>query len=122
MFVVPSDKDGPRPRGLERLLRYCARLPFSQERLRKVCSELVYRCAKQHSEPGSDPRDKRGAKGKAADEVHLTPMALIGRLATAVLSVLAALRGWLRLSLLRGRHVGKSRALGPQWPTQIDLA
>ena len=50
---------------LERLLRYCARPPFSMERLRKEGSKLVYRCAKQRSEPTSD---KRGAK---ADELHL---------------------------------------------------
>lgn len=36
-------------------------------RVRKEGTALVYRCAKQHSEPGSD---KRGAK---ADELHLTP-------------------------------------------------
>jgi hypothetical protein len=38
--------------GLERLLRYCARPPFAMERLRKEGAELVYRCAKQRSEPG----------------------------------------------------------------------
>ena len=49
---------------LERLLRYCARPPFSMERLRKAGNELVYRCcAKQHSEPTSD---KRGAKWRIA--------------------------------------------------------
>ena len=32
---------------LERLLRYCARPPFSMERLRKEGAALVYRCAKQ---------------------------------------------------------------------------
>ena len=37
--------------GLERLLRYCARPPFSMQRLRKEGCALVYRCAKQHSEP-----------------------------------------------------------------------
>ncbi len=35
------------------------------DRLRKEGTALVYRCAKQHSEPGSD---KRGAK---VDELHL---------------------------------------------------
>ena len=62
---------------LERLLllRYCARPPFSMERLRKEGSKLVYRCAKQRSEPTSD---KRGAK---ADELHLTPLELIDRIA-----------------------------------------
>ena len=45
------------------------------ERLRKEVAELVYRCAKQHSEPGSD---KRGAK---VDELHLTPLELIDRIA-----------------------------------------
>jgi hypothetical protein len=38
---------------LERLLRYCARPPFAMDRLRKEGSALVYRCAKQRSEPGS---------------------------------------------------------------------
>jgi hypothetical protein len=38
----------------------------------------VYRCAKQHSEPGSD---KRGAK---VDELHLTPLDLIDRIAALV--------------------------------------
>ncbi len=36
---------------LERLLRYCARPPFSMDRLRKEGAELVYRCTKQHGEP-----------------------------------------------------------------------
>ena len=40
---------------LERLLRYCARPPFAMDRLRKEGCDLVYRCAKQHSEPGSAP-------------------------------------------------------------------
>ncbi len=61
--------------GLERLLRYCARPPFSMERLRKEGVALVYRCAKQRSEPTSD---KRGAK---ADELTLTPLELIDRIA-----------------------------------------
>ena len=60
---------------LERLLRYCARPPFAMDRLRKEGNALVYRCAKQHSEPGSD---KRGAK---VDELHLTPLELIDRIA-----------------------------------------
>ncbi len=63
---------------LERLLRYCARPPFAMDRLRKEGAELVYRCAKQHSEPGSD---KRGAK---VDELHLTPLELIARIAALV--------------------------------------
>ena len=63
---------------LERLLRYCARPPFAMDRLRKEGAELVYRCAKQHSDPGSD---KRGAK---ADELHLTPLELIARIAALV--------------------------------------
>lgn len=75
--------------GLERLLRYCARPPFALDRLRKAGSELVYRCAKQHSEPGSDRRGqrnaKRGAKHDAqADELHLAPLELIARLAALV--------------------------------------
>ena len=63
---------------LERLLRYCARPPFACGRLRKEGADLVYRCAKQHSEPGSD---KRGAK---VDELHLTPLELIARIAALV--------------------------------------
>lgn len=56
---------------LERLLRYCARPPFAMDRLRKAGNDLVYRCAKQHSEPTGD---KRGAK---VDELTLTPTAKI---------------------------------------------
>ena len=67
--------------GLERLLRYCARPPFALERLRKAGSELVYRCAKQHSEPDSKPHGKRGAK---VDEITLTPLELIDRIAALV--------------------------------------
>lgn len=68
--------------GLERLLRYCARPPFALARLRKAGSELVYRCAKQHSEPTSGKRgDKRGTK---AHELHLTPLELIDRIAALV--------------------------------------
>ncbi len=63
---------------LERLLRYCARPPFAMDRLRKAGAELVYRCAKQHSEPSSD---KRGAR---VDELHLTPLDLIDRIAALV--------------------------------------
>ena len=46
--------------------------------LHKEGAALVYRCAKQHSEPGSD---KRGAK---VDELHLTPLDLIDRIAAPV--------------------------------------
>jgi hypothetical protein len=67
--------------GLERLLRYCARPPFALDRLRKAGSELIYRCAKQHSEPGSLPHNKRGVK---ADEITLTPLELIERIAKLV--------------------------------------
>ena len=49
--------------------------PFAMDRLRKVGAALVYRCAKQHSEPTND---KRGTK---VDELHLTPMELIDRIA-----------------------------------------
>jgi hypothetical protein len=52
---------------LERLLRYCARPPFAMERLRK-----------EGSEPSSD---KRGAR---VDELHLTPLELIARIAALV--------------------------------------
>ena len=64
--------------GLERLLRYCARPPFACERLCKAGSEWVYRCAKQHSEPGSHPHNKRGTQ---ADEITLTPLERIDRIA-----------------------------------------
>ena len=37
--------------GLERLLRYCARPPFSMERLKQRGADLVYRCGKGHTEP-----------------------------------------------------------------------
>jgi hypothetical protein len=63
---------------LERLLRYCARPPFAMDRLRKEGAALVYRCAKQHSEPSSD---KRGAR---VDELTLTPLELIERIAALV--------------------------------------
>ena len=63
---------------LERLLRYCARSPFSMERLRKAGAALVYRCARQHREPTTD---KCGAK---ADEITLTPLELIDRIAALV--------------------------------------
>ncbi len=48
------------------------------DRLRKEGTALVYRCAKQHSEPSSD---KRGAK---VDEITLTPLELIDRIAHLV--------------------------------------
>ena len=64
--------------GLERLLRYCARPPFAMERLRKEGNDLVYRCAKQRSEPTSDKR------GTNVDELQLTPLELIDRIAALV--------------------------------------
>jgi Putative transposase len=73
--------------GLERLLRYCARPAFSMERLRKVGKDLVYRCAKQHSEPGGDRRaDPRGVNNREvrADEITLTPLELIDRIAALI--------------------------------------
>jgi hypothetical protein len=48
------------------------------ERLRKAGGELVYRCAKQHSEPGHDKR------GTQVDEITLTPLELIDRIAALV--------------------------------------
>jgi hypothetical protein len=48
------------------------------ERLRKEGNDLVYRCAKHRSDPTSD---KRGAK---ADELTLTPLELIDRIAALV--------------------------------------
>jgi hypothetical protein len=55
-----------------------ARAPFALERLRKAGSELIYRCAKQHSEPGHDKR------GTQVDEITLTPLELIDRIAALV--------------------------------------
>jgi hypothetical protein len=52
-------------------------------RLRKAGSELVYRCAKQHSEPGSR-RDHKAKRGVKADEIILTPLELIDRIAALV--------------------------------------
>ena len=77
------DRAGDAPGGLglaalERLLRYCARPPFALERLRKEGADLVYRCAKQHSEPAGDKRD-----GKAG-RLTLTPLKLIDRIAALV--------------------------------------
>ena len=40
---------------LERLIRYCARALFPMDRLRKEGAALFYRCAKQLSEPASQP-------------------------------------------------------------------
>jgi hypothetical protein len=51
------------------------------ERLHKAGSELVYRCAKQHSEPGNHPYNKRGAK---VEQITLTPLELIDRIAALV--------------------------------------
>ena len=63
---------------LERLLRYCARLLFFMERLRKEGSKRGDRCAKQRSEPTSD---KRGAK---RDAPPLLPPDLIALIAALV--------------------------------------
>ena len=54
---------------------YFSRAIFAMERLRKDGAALVYCCAKQYSEPSSD---KRGAR---VDELHLTPLELIDRIA-----------------------------------------
>ncbi len=70
--------------GLERLLCCCARPPFALERLRKAGRELVYRCAKQHSEPGSNPRNPLNKRGAKVDEITLTPLELIDRIAALV--------------------------------------
>ncbi len=70
---------------LLRLLRDFARPAFALDRLRKAGRELIFRCAKQHSEPGSDHRDRRNAKrGVRSDALHLTPLELIDRLAALV--------------------------------------
>ena len=57
--------------GLERLPRYCARPPFSMERLRQRGADRVYHCPKPQS------------GGKQADLV-LTPLELIDRIAARV--------------------------------------
>ena len=123
--------------GLERLLRYCARPPFAMERLRKAGSELVYRCAKQHSEPGSLPHNKRGDKrGAKADEITLTPLELIDRIAALVppprthrhryfgvlapTAVLPTLRGSVAPVTAQTGHTDNSRATGPKPSTQAD--
>jgi hypothetical protein len=62
------------------------------DRLRKKGATLVYRCAKQHSEPSSD---KRAAK---VDEPHLTPLELIERI-TVLVSEVSVGRLIKRLSL-----------------------
>jgi hypothetical protein len=46
---------------LERLVGHCARPLFAMDRLRNQGAALLYRCAKQHSEPGSN---ERGAQGR----------------------------------------------------------
>ena len=79
--------------GLERLLRFCARPPFAMDRLRKEGANLVYRCARQHSEPGG---------GKVA-ELTLTPLELIDRIAALV-------RQDLRAHLARRHTFRKARA------------
>jgi Putative transposase len=97
---------------LQRLLRYCARPPFAMERLRKEGKDWVYHCTKQHSEPSSD---KRGAK---VDELHLTPLELIERIAALVPPQrIAPARGpplWQDC----GAQVGEATKIGPDW----DLA
>lgn len=74
--------------GLERLLRYCARPAFAMERLRKAGNELVYRCAKQRSEPGGDRREVNNRagnqRGARQDEITLTPLELIDRIAALI--------------------------------------
>jgi hypothetical protein len=73
---------GARPSGPGAVTAVLREAPFALARLRKAGSELVYRCAKQHSEPTSDKRgDMRGTK---ADELHLTPLELIDRIAALV--------------------------------------
>ena len=59
-------------------MRYRARPPVACERLRKEGTALVNRCAKQHSELGSDKRSAR------VDELHPTPLELITRIAALV--------------------------------------
>ncbi len=71
------------------MLLYCARPAFVLDLLRKSGRELTYRCAKQHSEPGSERCDQRYAKrgskhGAQADELRLTPLEVIARLAALV--------------------------------------
>ena len=93
---------------LERLLRYCARPPFAMERLRKDGAALVYRCAKQHSEPAGD---KRGAK---VDELTLTPLELIARIAAAQLAAAQA------QSATTGEGAPGVAPLGSANPTQPE--
>ena len=63
--------------GLERLLRYCARPPFAMERLRKEGAALVYRCAKQRSEPTIYiPCPANSLSIKFSESHHLTDVIL----------------------------------------------
>jgi hypothetical protein len=86
--------------GLERLLRYCARPAFALDRLRKADSVLVYRSAKQHSEPVNKPHNKRGAK---VDEITRTPLELIERIAALVPAGAAQAPGALPMAVLIAR-------------------
>ena len=56
--------------GLERLLRYCARPPFSMERLKQRGADRVYRCGKGHTEPMQSD--------KYSGELMLTPLQNFG--------------------------------------------
>ena len=123
--------------GLERLLRYCARPPFAMERLRKAGNDLVYRCAKQHSEPGGDRRaDPRGVNNRGGnqrrdgqDELTLTPLELIDRIAAlippprthrhryyGVLAPNSPLR-----SVVTAMAMPAQQALSHAWPTHAAL-
>ncbi len=104
--IAAHDKAGP-----ERLLPYCARATFALDRLPKADSELIYRCAKQHSEPSSRQQGQRGARrgakhGAQADELHLTPLELIARLAALVPPPRTH----------RHRYCG---VLAPDWPLRV---
>jgi hypothetical protein len=62
-------------------------------------SLLVYRSAKQHSEPVGKPHNKRGAK---VDEITRTPLELIERIAALMLSVVIFTPKSINLFTVRG--------------------
>jgi hypothetical protein len=68
---APIRIEGPDRAGLERLLRYCARLPFALERLEQMADDaLIYRF------------DKPQPNGRT--QLRLTPLQLIERLAALI--------------------------------------
>jgi hypothetical protein len=79
-LLAPEITNSCWPKGIGRsIIGLVSRISIAAERLRKASSVLVYRCGKQHSEPGSGYT--RGAK---SDELHLTLLELIDRIAALI--------------------------------------